>query len=62
MTTPKLEKTGISLVKSDVSSAEPEVYTLDGKRIANSADDRALRKGVYIIRTKEGTRKVAVMR
>ena len=49
-------------IKSDVSSAEPEVYTLDGKRIANSADDRALRKGVYIIRTKEGTRKVAVMR
>lgn len=62
VTTPKLEKTGISLVKSDASSAEPEVYTLDGKRIANSADDRALRKGVYIIRTKEGTRKVAVMR
>ena len=62
VTTPKAEKTGINTLTSNVSSANKEIYSIDGSRIANGADDRALRKGVYIIRTKEGTRKVAVMR
>ncbi|MDY4409487.1 MAG: T9SS C-terminal target domain-containing protein [Prevotella sp.] len=62
VTTPKAEKTGINTLTSNVSSANKEIYSIDGSRIANGADERALRKGVYIIRTKEGTRKVAVMR
>ena len=60
--TPRAEKTGINTLTSNVSSANKEIYSIDGSRIANGADERALRKGVYIIRTKEGTRKVAVMR
>lgn len=62
VTTPRAEKTGINTLTSNVSSANKEIYSIDGSRIANGADERALRKGVYIIRTKEGTRKVAVMR
>lgn len=62
VTTPKAEKTGINTLTSNVSSANKEIYSIDGSRIANGADERALRKGVYIIRTKEGIRKVAVMR
>lgn len=62
VTTPKAEKTGINTLTSNVSSANKEIYSIDGSRIVNGADERALRKGVYIIRTKEGTRKVAVTR
>lgn len=62
VTTTKAVNTDISALTSKVSSDKTEVYSIDGSRMADGVDEHSLRKGVYIFRTKKGTRKVAVTR
>ena len=50
------ETTGIKAISAQELSDATEIYDLDGRKVQKEQ----LRKGVYVIKTKSGTQKIAV--
>ena len=50
---------GVSLSSTPVSNAHCGIYTLSGQKVAQDMNDvETLQKGVYIVVTKDGSRKI----